>query len=138
MSGLADLNPVTALVDVGGKLIDRFWPDPATANAAKLELFKAQQSGELQVLANDTLLAKAQIDTNTEEAKSPSLFVSGWRPYIGWICGTGLGYQFLVYPILVAFVPKIVQLDMGTLITLLAGMLGLGAMRTTEKIKGVS
>lgn len=132
------LDPVTAVLDIGGKIIDKFWPDPATANAAKLEMYKAQQSGELQILANDTLLAKGQIDVNVEEAKSTSFWVSGWRPYIGWICGSGLGYQFLVYPILVAFQPKIVQLDMGTLITLLFGMLGLGAMRTTEKVKGVA
>lgn len=130
------LDPVSAVLDIGGKLIDRLWPDPATRDAAKLELFKAQQSGELQILANDTLLAKAQIEVNVEEAKSPSLLVSGWRPSIGWVCSGGLAYQFIVYPIAIAWVPKIVQLDMGTLLTLLFGMLGLGAMRTTEKLKG--
>lgn len=132
------LDPVTAMLDVGSKLIDRFWPDQTSRDAAKLELLKSQQSGELAQMANDTALAKLQTDVNQEEAKSSNVFVSGWRPYIGWICGTGLGYQFLVYPILVAFVPKIVQLDMGTLLTLLAGMLGLGAMRTKEKLEGVS
>ena len=130
------LDPISAVLDVGGKLIDRLWPDPATRDAAKLEMLKMQQSGELAVMANGTALAKMQADTNIEEAKSPNLFVSGWRPYIGWICGTGLGYQFLVYPILIAWVPKIVQLDMGTLLTLLLGMLGLGAMRTAEKLQG--
>ena len=132
------LDPITAVLDIGGKLIDKFWPDPATAAAAKLELFKSQQSGELQILVNETLLAKAQIEVNLEEAKSPDRFVSGWRPFIGWVCGAGLLYQFLIYPILIAFLPKVVPLDMGTLITLLAGMLGFGTLRTTEKLKGVA
>lgn len=130
------LDPLTALLDIGGKVLDKFIPDPGARDAAKLAMFQAQQSGELQILANETALAKGQIDVNIEEAKSPSLFVSGWRPFIGWICGSGLAYQFLVYPILVAYVPKIVQLDMGTLLTLLGGMLGLGVMRTKEKLEG--
>jgi hypothetical protein len=132
------LDPVTAVLDIGGKLIDKFFPDPAQKQAAQLQLFQLQQSGELAVMANDTALAKQQNDINAIEAASPSLFVSGWRPFIGWTCGLGLAYQFLVYPILVAVVPKIVQLDMGTLLTLLGGMLGLGVLRTQEKLKGVA
>jgi hypothetical protein len=138
MPSLLDITPLGAVLDIGGKLIDKFWPDPATRDAAKLEMFKAQQSGELQILANETDLAKAQIAVNEADAKSGNFWQAGWRPFIGWICGCGLGYQFLVYPILVAFVPKIVQLDMGTLLTLLAGLLGLGTMRMNEKIKGVA
>lgn len=132
------LDPVTALLDVGGKLIDKLFPDPAQRAAANYELLKLHQQGELAILAQEVALAKTQTDTNTEEAKSTNWFVSGWRPYIGWICGTGLAYQFLVYPILIAFQPKIVSLDMGTLITLLAGMLGLGTLRSFEKSKGVA
>lgn len=123
------LDPVTAALDIGGKLIDRLWPDPSQRDAAKLELLKLQQSGELAGITG-------QVEINKIEAANTNVLVSGWRPFIGWICGAGLGYQFLVYPILVAFVPKIVQLDMGTLLTLLAGMLGLGALRTTEKLQG--
>ena len=126
---MASFDPVTAALDIGGKLIDRLWPDPTQRDAAKLELLKLQQSGELAGITG-------QVEINKIEAASASVFVSGWRPFIGWICGAGLGYQFLVYPILVAFVPKIVQLDMGTLLTLLVGMLGLGAYRTTEKLRG--
>lgn len=125
------LDPVSALLDIGGKVIDRVWPDPAQAASAKLELMKLQQSGELAQIAG-------QLEINKIEAASPNLFVSGWRPFIGWICGTGLAYQFLVYPILIAFIPKIQQLDMGTLLTLLTGLLGLGAMRTVEKMNGVA
>lgn len=133
-----DLTGIGSIFDFGSKIIDKVFPDPTQRDAAKLELFKAQQAGEFKEMDNALELAKGQMAINLEESKSPSIFTSGWRPYIGWICGTGLAYQFLVYPILVAFIPKIVQLDMGTLITLLAGMLGLGAMRTTEKINGVA
>ena len=135
---MAASDPVTALANVGSQLIDRFWPDQATKDAAKLELFKAQQAGDLAVMAAENSLVTKQIDVNMVEAASPNLFVSGWRPFIGWICGAGLAYQFLVYPILIATIPKIVQLDMGTLLTLLGGLLGLAGMRTTEKIKGVA
>lgn len=133
-----DLTGLGSIFDFGGKLLDKIFPDPQKAQEAKIELFKLQQSGELAKLAADTDLAKGQLEVNKVEAASSSLFVSGWRPFIGWICGTGLGYQFLVYPILVAFQPHIVQLDLSTLLTLVAGMLGLGALRTQEKIAGVA
>ncbi len=133
-----DLTGIGSAFNFASTIIDKIFPDPAQRDAAKLEIFKAQQAGEFKEMDNALELAKGQMSINLEEAKSPSIFTSGWRPYIGWICGTGLAYQFLIYPILVAFIPKIVQLDMGTLLTLLAGMLGLGAMRTTEKINGVA
>ena len=132
------LDPVTALLDVGGKLIDKLFPDPTQKAAANYELLKLHQQGELAILAQQVALAKTHTDTNTEEAKSSNWWVAGWRPYIGWVCGTGLGYQLLVYPILVGFVPSVVPLDTGTLLTLLLGMLGLGGMRSFEKSKGVA
>lgn len=125
------LDPVTAALDIGGKLIDRLWPDQAQADAAKLELFKLHQEGELAQISG-------QLDINKAEGANPSVFTSGWRPYIGWVCGTGLAYQFLFYPVAVSFFPDIIPLDMGTLLSLLAGMLGLSGLRTTEKIKGVA
>lgn len=133
-----DLTGLGSVFDFGSKVIDKIWPDPAQRDAAKLELFKAQQAGQFKEMEQAFELAKGQIAINTVEAANPSIFTSGWRPFIGWVSGVGLAYQFLVYPILIAFVPKIVQLDMGTLLTLLLGMLGLGALRTTEKVKGVA
>jgi len=70
------LDPVTALLDIGGKVIDRLWPDPTQAANAKLELFKLQQSGELAQIAG-------QLEINKVEAANPSVFVSGWRPFVG-------------------------------------------------------
>ena len=133
---MAASDPVTAALNMGGQLIDRFWPDQATKDAAKLELLKVAQNGQLAEMNNETQLALGQIEINKEDAKSGNFWQSGWRPFIGWICGLGLAYQFLVYPILIAWQPKIVQLDMGTLLTLLGGLLGLGALRTQEKLKG--
>ena len=79
-------DPISAALDIGGKLIDRLWPDPTQAAAAKLELLKLQQSGELQQITG-------QLEINKVEAANPSVFVSGWRPFIGWVCGTALAYQ---------------------------------------------
>jgi len=129
------LDPVTAVLTVGGKLIDRLWPDPTVATVAKLELIKLQQSGELSAIAG-------QLEINKIEAANPSIFVSGWRPLIGWICGVALLYSFLGQPLLswasLNFgYQQPPNLDMGTLITLLAGMLGLSGLRTAEKINGV-
>lgn len=133
---MAASDPVTGLLNMGGQLIDRFWPDQATKDAAKLELLKVAQNGQLAEMNNETQLALGQIEINKEDAKSGNFWQSGWRPFIGWICGLGLAYQFLVYPILIAFVPNIKELDLGTLLTLLGGLLGLGGLRTAEKLKG--
>lgn len=142
MFGTDDI--VSAVTGIAGKVIDRVWPDPAQAAAAKLELFKMQQSGELAQLAANTDLAKGQLAVNTAEAANPNMFISGWRPFIGWVCGLGLLSQFLVRPmsmfIAEAFghVLDFPSLELGTLLTLLFGMLGLGAMRTGEKMVGVA
>lgn len=133
---MAASDPVTAALNMGGQLIDRFWPDQATKDAAKLELLKVAQNGDLAAMQAETQLALGQMEINKEDAKSGNFWQSGWRPFIGWICGLGLAYQFLVYPILIAFVPDIKELDLGTLLTLLGGLLGLGGLRTAEKLKG--
>jgi len=97
MFGIDDA--VSAGLQIGGKLIDRLWPDPAQAAAAKLELLKMQQSGELAQLAADTDVIKGQIAVNQAEAANASIFVSGWRPAVGWMCAAGVGTQFLVGPL---------------------------------------
>ena len=133
---------ITAALDIGGKLIDRLWPDPAQAAAAKLELLKMQQTGELAQLTADTELAKGQLAVNQAEAGNENIFVSGWRPFVGWVCGAALANQFILMPMATwlanLFGKPMVQLsiDFNSLSTILFGMLGLGAMRTYEKVKG--
>lgn len=127
-----------------GKIIDQLFPDPSAAAEARLKLLEMQQSGALAALDADLKLALAQASINAEEAKSPSIFVSGWRPFIGWCCGVGLAYVFLLYPLLTwwaavyrpAFVPPVLAVD--HLVELVMAMLGLGGLRTFEKIKGVA
>lgn len=128
---------IEPLIELGKKLIDRIIPDPVAAAQAQLELAKLAQSGELAQLAADTQLTMGQIDVNKIEAASPDIFVAGWRPFIGWICGIGLGVQFIVAPIIDPWL-HIPPLDLSTLLTLLGGMLGIAGMRTAEKMKGVA
>ena len=137
-------DPISAALDIGGKLIDRLWPDPSQRDAAKLELLKMQQTGELAVLAAETELAKGQLAINTEEAKSSSLFVAGARPFFMWVCGTAFAYHYVLQPLL-AFVfaasghPVVLPVfDMEALMSVAFGMLGLGGYRTYEKLKGVT
>jgi len=97
---------------------------------------------EQRALEIEYLLTKAQTDINLEEAKNPNLFVSGWRPFVGWICGFSLAWQFIGNPIFewaVKLAGKNITapaLDTGSLITVLFTLLGLGGMRSYEKIKG--
>jgi hypothetical protein len=133
-----------ALIPLLGNLLDKVLPDPAVAAEAKLKAMELAQSGELAALDAQTRLALAQIDVNKEEAKSESLFKSGWRPAAGWACVGGLVYQILVRPLLGWVAMNLwgwsapPSLEMDTLGTLLFGLLGLGAYRTAEKIKGAS
>lgn len=135
--------PLVDVLNLGTKIIDRVLPDKEKAAEAKLKLLELQQNGELAVLTAETDLAKGQQDINKVEAANASIFVSGWRPFIGWTCGGGLAYQFILRPLLIwvsgmfEFVPP-PSLEMDTLVTLLLGMLGLGSLRTAEKIKGVA
>lgn len=90
-------------------------------------------------------LALAQIEVNKTEAASTSVFKGGWRPFIGWTCGVAFAYHFVVQPVLVfalaaqgGAVPDLPAFDMESLMTVLMGMLGLGGLRTYEKLKGVT
>ena len=138
------MNPLllSGLFDLGKGLIDRLFPDPAQAAAAQLELLKMQQAGDLAQLAADTDLAKLQIQTNIAEAAG-NWFTAGWRPCIGWVCGAGLAYAALIEPF-ARFIAKVwfgytgafPVIDTTLTMQILMGMLGLGAMRSVEKVKG--
>lgn len=124
--------------DAFAKIVGAFKVPPEQVLAAKVETDKIQAELQGKILDQVT----AQIAVNQAEAASPKLFVAGWRPFIGWICGTGLGYDFIFRPIvngLVAIWRPLVPfqpLDLSTLLPLLLGMLGLGTMRMYEKING--
>lgn len=86
----------------------------------------------------------AQIEVNKVEAQHRTVFVAGWRPFTGWVCATALAYHFIIEPVLVFFLSwygveiQLPQFDMGSLLTVLMGMLGLGGLRTYEKKQGLT
>jgi hypothetical protein len=131
----AALGPVTSIIN---KLI----PDPDKANEIKAEIEKAliAQQGEVEKAIAEA--ARAQIEINLKEAESPSLFVAGWRPFLGWVCGVAFACTFLVAPFFTWISamlggPAFPTLDSPTLTSLTMGLLGLGTMRTVEKVQGV-
>jgi len=116
----------------------RFLPEDKEKRAAAEREIKAQLT---------THLAKidlAQLEINKVEAASRSVFVSGWRPFIGWSCGAAMALNFIVFPIasfVLAQTGHLVELptlDMSEMMPVLMGLLGLGGLRTVEKIKQVS
>ena len=92
----------------------------------------------------DQAVSTAQSSIDQAEANSSNLFVAGWRPAVGWICGFALAFQYLLRPLaqwaLVAFGSSLVlpQIDLGQMYPILIGMLGLTAARTVEKIQGAA
>lgn len=142
MFGIDDA--VNAVASIGGKLIDRLWPDPAQAAEAKLKLLEMQQTGELAKMTAETDLMKGQLAVDQTEAANTNVFVSGWRPFVGWVCGSAFAVHFIVLPLLNFAMMEmgrkevVLTFDMQTLLTVLLGMLGLGGMRTLEKVKGVA
>jgi hypothetical protein len=139
-----DLTGLGSVFDFGSKVIDKIFPDKDAADKAKLEMLRLQQEGQFKELEMVFENAKSQIGVNVEEAKSSSLFVSGWRPAVGWVCVFALSYNYVLMPLATwsakFWYPdmQMVALETGELMTLLLGMLGLGGLRTAEKIKGVA
>jgi hypothetical protein len=126
--------PLIPIVDALGKIVDQVIPDADKKMELKLELAKLENQ-----------LMTGQMDINKEEAKHSSIFVAGWRPAIGWIGAIGLGYSFVVEPIM-SWVARVIfkyvgdfpALDTSSLMVLVTGMLGFGGLRTYEKYKGVA
>jgi hypothetical protein len=108
---------------------------------------KAQLAHDLATMADRHAqdLALAQIEVNKAEAASGSVFKGGWRPFIGWVCGSAFAYHFVLQPVIVFVVlavgvdlPPLPEFDMTSLMTVLMGMLGLGGLRTYEKKQGIA
>jgi hypothetical protein len=132
------------IAGVVGKVIDRAWPDPAQKAQIALELEKMKQAGEFRAIDAELQRAQMQVDVNKVEAASPDRFVAGWRPFIGWVCGSALAWHYIGRPLfgwvllITGHTAEIPAVELGDLVIILLGMLGLGGLRTTEKIKHVS
>jgi hypothetical protein len=117
-------------------LLDKFIEDKDKKNAIAFELSTMAEK-------HAQALAKAQLEVNKTEAAHKNLFVAGWRPAVGWVCVLGMASNFMVIPLahfalaLVESTVVVPILDLTQMMPVLMGMLGLGAMRTVEKAKGV-
>jgi len=123
-----------------GKVLDRAWPDPAAKAAAAQAIAELQQAGEFKRLDVELAQLQMQADINKAEAASGDPFASRWRPFIGWVCGVGFAWNFIGLPVArllcdIAGQPiSITPADMTEMMPVLLGLLGLGGLRTYEKI----
>ena len=137
-----DLTGLGSIFDFGSKLIDKLIPDPAQKAQATLDLAKLQQTGELAQLASDTDLMKGQIEINKIEASSTKAFIAYARPFILWTCGVAFAYAAIVDPC-ARFVANVIYhytgpfpaIDTSLTMQVMLGILGLGGLRTYEKVK---
>jgi len=125
-----DITGLGAVSDLVGTVINKIWPD------------KSDQ--EKQEIAAAVMVVQGQLDINREEAKSQSVFVSGWRPFIGWVCGSACAWNWIGLPIakagllLSGIALSVSPADLSEMLPVLMGMLGLGALRTYEKVREVA
>ena len=133
------MNPllIGPILEIGKSLLDRFGPeDKSERLKAEAEFLKMASEGDLKQVI-------AQLEINAREAAHPSRWVSGWRPYYGWIGGTGFGYAVLLQPMLawVSLIkgwPVPPLLDVELLMVVAGGLLGLGGLRSFDKTKGTT
>jgi hypothetical protein len=142
-----DLIGIGSIIEGVGKVADSL----ITTDKERLEMALEERKLDLEEKRIDQETDLAQVEVNKIEAASASVFVSGWRPAVGWVGVLGLAYQFLGYPLMqwcwafgqgMDWVPKELSpppdLDVEQLMTLLAGLLGFGGMRSFEKSRGVA
>ena len=127
---------IAPVFEVAKSLIERWFPDPAQKAQAEAAFLAMTQEQEFKKII-------AQLEVNAKEAASPHMFVAGWRPFVGWCSGLGFLYATIGQPILawLALMNGTVEppvIDSDLLLTVLGGMLGLGTLRTFEKVKGAT
>jgi hypothetical protein len=132
--------PLTGILQTGLEIIKKVIPDKQAQAEASYKLLELHQRGELAEMEADVKLATAQTEINKVEAASPSLFVAGWRPAMGWCCVAIFAANYIGAPLLAWLsplleIPPPPRLDIGEVLPVLLGMLGLGTLRTTEFLK---
>lgn len=132
------LDPITAGIDLVSGIVSRIWPDASADEQAKLVLALQQDKDFAQLMT-------AQVNANAAEAANPNMFVSGWRPFIGWVCGLAMAWVYMVEPIIVFIgsasghpITNLPTFNSSDMMNVLFGMLGMGGLRTFEKVKGVA
>lgn len=137
--------PLLTVIPAISALLDRIIPDQTEREKAKIELLKSERAADLEELRLALSTDQIQAEINKEEAKQSNIFIAGWRPFIGWVCGIAFCYHFVLQPVLAFIIAnlnngKVIlpNFDMSELSTVLMGILGLGGLRTLEKIKNIS
>ena len=129
---------IQALIGPVTGLLDKFIEDKDEKNkiAHEIATLAEKQAHEISI---------SQIEVNKQEAQHRSIFVSGWRPFVGWVTAVALAWHFIISPIILFSatiigiqIPDLPSFDMETLTTILLGMLGLGGLRSFEKFKGLT
>jgi hypothetical protein len=124
---------IEALIKPVARILDKFIVDKDLKEKLEHEIKLEIQKANI-----------AQIEVNKAEALHRTVFVAGWRPFIGWTCGLALSYHFILQPIIVftmsvnGLAYDLPEFDMGSLMTIVLGLLGLGGMRSFEKLKGLT
>jgi hypothetical protein len=129
-------DPLSSILTLADTVINKLFPDKTEAEKAKVRMAELAMSGQLEEMKAQVSLLLGQMNINSEETKHASWMVAGWRPFSGWVCGGALAYTFILQPFL-SFLTgwQTPALDMGELMTILMGMLGLAGARTYEKTR---
>ena len=135
---------IDSVIGMGKEAIKRIWPNPADRFKHEIELKKLAQAGDLEVLKAHVSLLVEQAKTNQIDAQSGRFWQSGWRPGIGWLCGAIFAYAYLLYPLIMWVwiyngldpVNAPPPISAGEIMPVLMGMLGLGGIRSFDKLKG--
>lgn len=128
--GIADITGIGAVADLANTVVNKIWPDKSEQERAEI--------------AAAVALVQGQIEINKAEAGSSSLFVAGWRPSIGWVCSAACAWNWIGLPVakagllLAGLKLELSPADLSEMMPVMLGMLGLGAMRSFDKVKGVA
>ena len=132
-----DLTGIGSVADLASGIIGKIWPDKTQAE-------KDQMAQALALLQGQIQMNQGQLAIDQVEAANPSLFVYGWRPFVGWVCGSACAWNWVGLPVLTFLAAAfrhplaIAPADLTQMLPLLMGMLGMGALRTYEKTQGVA
>ena len=135
-------DPLTAAFNIGKTIIERVWPNPKDQAEQLLQLAEIKQRGDLAELNAKVQEIGGQLKVNAVEASHKSVFIAGWRPFVGWVGGVSLAYVGVLEPILrfiatmFGYTGDFPIIETGGTITILMGMLGIGGMRSYDKSKG--
>ena len=131
------------VADLAKSALERVFPDPAQRASAELAVMQVKDAADARILAGELQMAQMQADINKTEATSSSVFVAGWRPFAGWVCGVGLGYVTLIDPmgrfiaqVMFGYTGAFPVIDTTITMQALFGMLGLAAARSYDKKQG--